>query len=88
MIFKNKVDTVYILFKDRLTRFGFDYIKNICEMFNTKIEILDNDEFRNKDNEKELTEDLIAIMHHYSMKVYNRRKIFNKIKNELHNSDK
>ena len=84
MIFKNKVDTVYISFKDRLIRFGFDYIKNICEMFNTKIEILDNDEFRNKDNEKELTEDLIAIIHQYSMKVYdNRRKIFNKIKNEL-----
>lgn len=50
--------------------------------------MLDDDNFQNKDMEKELTEDLIAIIHYYSMKVYNgRRKTFNKIKKELESND-
>lgn len=86
LVFERKVKKIYISFKDRLTRFGFNYIKNICEYFDTEIEVLDDDEFRNSNNEKELTEDLIAIIHHYSMKVYNsRRKKFKQIKAELEN---
>ena len=86
LVFERKVKKIYISFKDRLTRFGFNYIKNICEYFDTEIEVLDDDEFRESNNEKELTEDLIAIIHHYSMKVYNsRRKKFKQIKAELEN---
>lgn len=86
LVFERKVKKIYISFKDRLTRFGFNYIKNICEYFDTEIEVLDDDEFRDSNNEKELTEDLIAIIHHYSMKVYNsRRKKFKQIKAELEN---
>lgn len=88
MIFKNEINTIFISFKDRLSRFGFNYLENICSKFGTKIEVLDDDNFRNKDIEKELTEDLIAIIHYYSMKVYNgRRKTFNKIKKELEVND-
>lgn len=83
-IFKKEINTIYISFKDRLSRFGYNYFENICSKFGTKIEVLDDDNFRNKDMEKELTDDLIAIIHYYSMKVYNgRRKKFNKIKKEL-----
>ena len=86
LVFERKVKKIYISFKDRLTRFGFNYIKNICEYFDTEIEVLDDDEFRDHNNEKELTEDLIAIIHHYSMKVYNsKRKKFKQIKAELEN---
>ena len=88
MIFKKEIHTIYISFKDRISRFGFNYFENICSKFGTKIEILDDDNFRNKDMEKELTDDLIAIIHYYSMKVYNgRRKKFNKIKKELAECD-
>lgn len=87
-IFKKEINTVYISFKDRLSRFGYNYFENICSKFGTKIEVLDDDNFRNKDMEKELTDDLIAIIHYYSMKVYNgRRKKFNKIKKELAESE-
>ena len=86
LVFERKVKKIYISFKDRLIRFGFNYIKNICGYFDTEIEVLDDDEFRDSNNEKELTEDLIAIIHHYSMKVYNsRRKKFKQIKAELEN---
>ena len=88
MVFKREIHTIYVSCKDRISRFGFNYFENICSKFGTKIEILDDDNFRNKDMEKELTDDLIAIIHYYSMKVYNgRRKKFNKIKKELAECD-
>ena len=34
-VISGNIDTVYISFKDRLTRFGFDYFKNLFAKFNT-----------------------------------------------------
>ena len=79
-VISGNIDTVYISFKDRLARFGFDYFKNLFAKFNTEIKILDNFEESNKNFQKELTEDLISIIHHFSMKLYsNRRKKFKDI---------
>jgi len=74
LVIENKVENIFISFKDRLTRFGFDYFKNLFERFDCKIIVLNN--LVNEENfQKELTEDLIAIIHHFSMKMYsNRRK--------------
>ena len=69
-VISGNIDTVYISFKDRLARFGFDYFKNLFAKFNTKIKILDNFEESNKNFQKELTEDLRSIIHHFSMKLY------------------
>jgi len=86
LVFENKVNTIYISYKDRLTRFGFDYFKNIFNKFNTKIEILnltDESSFQN-----ELTNDLISIIHHFSMKLYsNRRKKFKEIQQKIKEID-
>lgn len=73
LVFQHKVDTVYIIFKDRLSRFGFEYFRHIFNWFGTKIEILDNNEESNKTYQQELTEDLIAIIHSYSMKLQNKK---------------
>ena len=71
----DKISKVYISFKDRLTRFGFNYFKNIFSNSNVEIVILDENEETNKDYKTELVEDLISIIHHYSTKLYsNRRK--------------
>lgn len=89
MIYQRKIDRVFISFKDRFIRFGFNYFESILSAFGATFEILDNDEFRDENVEKELTEDLIELIHHYSMKVYNsRRKKFNKIKKDLLETDK
>lgn len=70
-----KIDTVYISYKDRLTRFGFDYLRNMFNLCGTKIVILDTTDSENVDFKNELANDLISIIHHYSMKLYsNRRK--------------
>lgn len=67
-----KISEVYISHKDRLTRFGFGYLENICNMFGTKIVSINYTE--EKTFQEELTEDLIAIIHHFSMKFYGKRK--------------
>ena len=87
-VFKKEIDTVYITFKDRLSRFGFDYFTTIFSYFGTKIVVLDNQEETNKTYQQELTEDLIAIIHSYSMKMYvNRRKKFKNIEKILNEND-
>lgn len=77
-VFKREVKTVYITFKDRLSRFGFNYFKKIFFYFGTEIFILDENEETSKTYQQELSEDLIEIIHTYSTKLYRDRK--NKLK--------
>lgn len=85
---ENKISNIYVSFKDRLTRFGFNYFKNIFAMYNTNIIILDEQEETNKDFQQELVEDLISIVHHYSTKLYsNRRKKMKEIENLLNDKN-
>ena len=73
LIIEHKVDKVVISYKDRLTRFGFDYFKNLFLKYGTTIEVVNLT--KEEDFQTELTEDLISIIHHFSMKMYsNRRK--------------
>lgn len=87
-IFKREIKNVYITFKDRLSRFGFNYFKSIFNYFGTNIIILDNQEETNKTYQQELTEDLIAIIHSYSMKLYvNRKKKLKEIEKILNDKN-
>jgi len=86
MVIENKVNKVFITYKDRLTRFGFNYFEYIFKLFGTEIVVvnLTNEE----DFQTELTQDLISIIHHFSMKMYsNRRKELNKFKKILKQDD-
>lgn len=83
-ILNGNIDKVYITFKDRLTRFGFDYFKQIFSKFNTEIVVIDEFENSNQTFQDELANDLISIIHRYSMKLYsNRRKKFKEIEKLL-----
>lgn len=70
LICKNKVDTVYVLYKDRLVRFGFELIKYIAELHNTQIVILDSED---KTKEQELVEDLMQIITVFSCRLHGKR---------------
>ena len=88
LVFKRKIKRVYVTYKDRLTRFGFNYFKKIFSFFNTEIVILDEMEETSKTFQQEMCEDLIAIIHTYSMKIYNsRRRKFKEIEKLLSSSD-
>lgn len=71
-VIDGKVDRLFILYKDRLTRFGFNYLKLICDKNNTEIIIVSTEE-TNKTMEVELAEDIISIIHSFSGKLYGMR---------------
>ena len=68
-----QINKVYILFKDRLTRFGYNYLKTMFENHGTEIIVLDDNEDTNKEYKTELVEDLISIIHHSFNKLYSNR---------------
>ena len=87
LVMEDKIDKIFISYKDRLTRFGFNYFEYIFKLFNT--EIVTVNLTKEEDFQTELTEDLISIIHHFSMKVYsNRRKQLKQLKDELEKLNK
>ncbi len=69
-ITNSEVEKVVILYKDRLVRFGFELVENICNKFGTTIEIIDTTE---KTEEHELVEDLIQIITVFSCRLQGKR---------------
>ena len=55
MVQNNEVNRIFINNKDRLTRFGFNYIKQICDFHNVQIVVVD-DEVNPKTQSEELAE--------------------------------
>jgi putative resolvase len=84
-ILSNKVDKVVIEYKDRLLRIGFEQFETICKHFDTELIVIDQSE-QTKTYQQEITEDLISIIHHYSMKLYSSRKR-KKLKQVLESED-
>lgn len=65
-IIQGKVERIVILYKDRLLRFGFELLVNLCKRFDVVIEIIDNTE---KTDEQEFVEDLIQIVTVFSCRL-------------------
>ena len=70
MIIVSEVEKIVVLYKDRLLRFGYELIENLCSKYGTTIEIIDNTE---KTEEQELVEDLVQIVTVFSCKLQGRR---------------
>ena len=81
-VISGNIGYIVIENKDRLIRFGFDLLETIFKKFGTTIIVL-NDELDNKSYEQELTEDLISIIHYFTMKSYSHRRKLNRIRKEL-----
>lgn len=80
-VVKGNINYVVVENKDRLARFGFELIESFFKYFDTKIIVVNNVD--NKSYENELTEDLISIIHYFSMKSYSNRRKLNKFKKEI-----
>jgi len=79
------IDTIYISYKDRLTRFGYNYIEKWFKSYGTDIVYINFT--KEEDFQTELTQDLISIIHHFSMKMYsNRRKMLKSVQDNLKNN--
>ena len=73
-VVEHKIDKIIITYKDRLSRIGFDLFKELFEKFNCEIIVI-NDIDNDQIIEKEIFNEIISLIHCFSMKVYsNRRK--------------
>lgn len=70
MVTNSEVEKIVVLYKDRLIRFGYELIENLCKKFGTTIEIIDNTE---KTGEQELVEDLVQIVTVFSYRLQGKR---------------
>ena len=70
MVTNSEVEKIVVLYKDRLIRFGYELIENLCNKFGTAIEIIDNTE---KTEQQELVEDLVQIITVFSYRFQGKR---------------
>lgn len=85
MIISNQIERIVVAYKDRLLRFGFELVENICKLYDVEIEIIDNTE---KTEEQELVEDLVQIITVFSCKLNGKRaNRLKKIAREVDNDD-
>ena len=67
---QGEVEKVVILYKDRLSRFGFELIEYMASLHGCEIEIIDNTQ---KTEQEELVEDLVQIITVFSCKLQGKR---------------
>ena len=85
-VMKGNVNKIYITYKDRFVRFGFEMLEYLCEINNVEIEIVDNTSYS---KEQELTDDLIQIITVFANRLYGQRlKKTKKLIDEVKNNDK
>lgn len=70
MVTNSEVEKIVVLYKDKLIRFGYELIENLCNKFGTTIEIIDNTE---KTEQQELVEDLVQIVTVFSCRLQGKR---------------
>ena len=70
-VMQGDIATIYITFKDRFVRFGYDWFEQLCKKFNTDIVVLNNPDLS---PQQELVEDLMSIIHVFSCRIYGLRK--------------
>ena len=76
----NEIDKIYITYKDRFVRFGYEWFEEFCASHGTEIIVLNQ---KQTSPEEELTEDLLSILHEFSERNYSLRKYKTAINKEL-----
>lgn len=71
LVSEDKVEKVFVTHKDRLTRFGFEYLQFFFAEHGTEIVVLESTV--NKDAQDELVEDMMSLLASFSGKYYGMR---------------
>jgi len=72
-IMNHEVERIVITYKDRLSRVGFELFSYLFDQFNTKIVVISEVGNPKLDSE-EIFEEIVSLLHCYSMKLYSKRK--------------
>lgn len=81
MIMNDEVNKVYVTYKDRLTRFGFNYLNTICNTKGVEIVVV-KDISKEKSVQEELAEDIMSLLASFSGKLYGLRSKGNVVNND------
>lgn len=65
-VMRGEIDKIYITYKDRFVRFGFEWFEYLCQQHGTEIIVLNNE---TTSPEKELVEDLTSIIDNFSCRL-------------------
>ncbi|MDJ0620502.1 MAG: IS607 family transposase [Calothrix sp. MO_192.B10] len=82
---KSEIKTIVVAHKDRLCRFGFDFVEWFCNLNRCKIVVLNN---AYKTPHQEMMDDFLGIMHSFSSKLYFLRRYEKEIKSHISETDK
>ena len=78
-VMDNQIETVYITYKDRFVRLGYDWFETLCRKHNTEIVVLNNVE---TSPDQEIVDDIASIVHVFSCRLHGLRKYQSKIAND------
>lgn len=79
-VMDKKIGTVYITHKDRFIRFGYSWFERLCRRFGTEIVVVVNETMSPTE---EMVQDIIAIIHVFSCRIYGMRKYKDKIMKDI-----
>lgn len=75
-----EIDRLYLAHKDRLSRFGFDYFYEFAKRHDCDIIVVNQERLS---PHQELVEDMLAIIHSFSSRLYGLRKYKSQIKAKI-----
>ncbi len=81
---RRQVSKLIIAHKDRLVRFGFDYFAHFAQQHGCEILVVNQESLS---PQQEMVEDLMAIVHTFSCRLYGLRKYKKQIKKAVEQSD-
>lgn len=73
-VFEHKIKTIIISNKDRFSRVSFDMWNDVFKSFNCEIIVMNNVINNNDNDEKEIFEDIISLLHCFAMRMYSKRR--------------
>lgn len=71
-IIEHRIERVIIAYKDRLSRVGFELFVHLFKKYGTEIIVVSEVGSKKLDSE-EIFEEIISLLHSYSMKMYSKR---------------
>ena len=72
-VIEGKVERIIITYKDRLSRVGFDLFYHLFKKYHCEIIVMSEVGSQKLDSE-EIFEEIVSLLHCYSMKLYSKRK--------------
>ena len=77
-----RVERVVVTYKDRLSRVGYDLFYYLFQKYNCEIVVM-SEVGSEKLDSQEIFEEIVSLLHCYSMKLYSNRKRLQKIKEAI-----